>query len=140
MNIKKSLMVAVVSLMIAFSLESCVTPATAQVEVGGYPSTEIIITNGYPYIIDNTVIYWYYGNRYWYPYYVNGHRHLRPYAVPHRHHPYAHRHFPHHRPGYAPHHRPPGRPGHFRPAHRNQHISYHRGNPVHNRGHFGGRR
>jgi len=142
MNIKKTLISAVVSLMMAFSLESCITPAEAQVTVGSYPSVEVVISDGIPYIVDNTVIYWYYGDRYWYPYYIDGHRYLRPYAVPHRHHPYAHRIPPHHhRPVAPPHHRHynrPVAPPHH--AHAGHHAGPHRGSPGGHRGHFGGRR
>ena len=143
MNIKKTLISLAVSFVIAFSLESCITPAEAQVIVGSSPSVEVIISDGVPYIVDNTVIYWYYGDRYWYPYYVNGHRHLRPYAVPHRHHPYAHRIPPHHsRPIAPPHHhghysRPVPPPHH---THVGPHSAPHRGTPGGHRGHFGGRR
>ena len=143
MNIKKLLLSGVIALFMTLSLSSCVTPVEAQATIGTYPSVEVIVSDGVPYYIDNTIVYWTYGGRYWYPYYHNGCRGFRPYARPFRHHfhavPYHHRHHyivvPNRRPTY-----------HMRSSTHFQNRSgfgqyrHHMSPSGGHRGHFGGRR
>ena len=132
-------------MMMTFS--SCAVPAEAQIATTSSPSVEVIISSGIPYYIDNAIVYWYYQGSYWYPYYSNGHRYLRPYVRPMRHHHVARPH--HHNPNIGPHHPHHPRPSmSSRPSHRpspqmRPHSPQNRPHGGHfggHGGHFGGRR
>jgi hypothetical protein len=84
---KKLLITFLLAISSLFTLTSCVTSAVAQDEV--YVSTsietngiELAIRYGTPYIVEDAIVYYFYNNLYYYPFYLDGHYRYRVFSRP----------------------------------------------------------
>jgi len=132
-KIKRTIMTIAFAVIAMLSFTSCAVPAEAQVVVSNGVTTEVIVAEGIPFIVDGVISYYFWRDRYWYPYWHNGYRRFIPYDRPS---PHMHHHMPPrpHHPPMMDHHHP------HHGGHAGMHPRPPRPNPGSPRGHFGGRR
>ena len=92
----KKYIIYLLTIMLSFSVMSCVTETYAQPSDAVYEYADetvsdahlqLVITYGTPYIVDDVILYYIYNGRYYYPYYYRSYFYLRVYSHPLRHYP-----------------------------------------------------